>query len=56
MEHTKDQTPFLPLSGTRKVLRTPTNPFEEAATAEVYVPKQVIVRRIQKKSLESILS
>jgi hypothetical protein len=33
---TKDQTPLLPLSGTRKVLRTPTNPFEEADTVEVY--------------------
>ena len=43
----KDQTPFLPLSGTRKVVRTPTNPFETAGTAEVFVPKEIIDRRIQ---------
>jgi hypothetical protein len=31
----KDQTPLLPLSGTRKVVRTPTNLTETAATVEV---------------------
>jgi hypothetical protein len=30
----KDQTPLLPLSATRKVVRTPTNPFEAAGTVE----------------------
>ena len=30
VEGTKDRTPLLPLSGTRKVVRTPTNPFEVA--------------------------
>jgi hypothetical protein len=44
---TKDQTPLLSLSGTRKVVRTPTNPFEEADTVEVFVPKEIIARRIQ---------
>jgi hypothetical protein len=44
---TKDQTPLLPLSGTRKVVRTPTNPFETTDTVEVFVPKEIIVRRIQ---------
>jgi hypothetical protein len=44
---TKDQTPLLPLSGTRKVVRTPTNPFEVAGTVEVFVPKEIIARRIQ---------
>ena len=44
---TKDQTPLLPLSGTRKVVRTPTNPFEAAGTVEVFVPKEIIARRIQ---------
>ncbi len=43
----KDQTPLLPLSGTRKVVRTPTNPFETADTSEVFVPKEIIARRIQ---------
>ena len=43
----KDQTPLLPLSGTRKVVRTPTNPFETAAHSEVHVPKDMIARRIQ---------
>ena len=42
----KDQTPFLPLSGTRKVVRTPTNPFETAGTAEVFVPKEIIAQDI----------
>ena len=37
----KDQTPLLPLSGTRKVVRTPTNPFEAAGTVEVFVPKGI---------------
>jgi hypothetical protein len=44
---TKDQTPLLPLSGTHKVVRTPTNPFEATGTAEVFVPKEIIARRIQ---------
>ena len=44
---TKDKTPLSPLSGTRKVLRTPTNPFEAAGTVEVFVPKEIIARRIQ---------
>ena len=44
---TKAQTPFLPLSGTRKVVRTPTNPFETVGTVEVFVPKEKIARRIQ---------
>ena len=50
LAQTKDQTPFflyLSLSGTRKVVRTPTNPFEEADTVEVFVPKEIIARRIQ---------
>ena len=38
---------MLPLSGTRKVVRTPTNPFEEAGTVEVFVPKEIIYRRIK---------
>ena len=32
---------MLSLSGTRKVVRTPTNPFEAAGTAEVFVPKEI---------------
>jgi hypothetical protein len=44
---TKDQTPLLPLSGTRKVVRTPINPFEVTDTVEVFVPKEIIARRIQ---------
>ena len=44
---TNVQTPLLPLSGTRKVVRTPTNPFEAAGTIEVFVPKEIIARRIQ---------
>jgi hypothetical protein len=44
---TKDQTSLLTLSGTRKVVRTPTNPFEVTGTVEVFVPKEIIVRRIQ---------
>jgi hypothetical protein len=28
-------------------VRTPTNPFEEAGTVEVFVPKEIIDRRIQ---------
>ncbi len=43
---TKDKTPLLPLSGTRKVVRTPTNPFEADDTVEVFVPKEIIARRI----------
>ena len=30
-----------------KVVRTPTNPFETADTVEVFVPKEIIARRIQ---------
>ena len=37
-------------SGTRKVVRTPTNPFEVAGTVEVFVPKEIIARRIQEIS------
>jgi thiamine pyrophosphate-dependent acetolactate synthase large subunit-like protein len=44
---TKDQTPLLSLSGTRKVVRTPTNPFEETDTVEVFFPKEMIAQRIQ---------
>ena len=47
LTQTKDQTPLLPLSGTRKVVRTPTNPFETAGNVEVFVPKEIIARRIQ---------
>ena len=47
LTQTKDQTLLLPLSGTRKVVRTPTNPFETAVTVEVFVPKEIIARRIQ---------
>ena len=47
LTQTKDQTPLLSLSGTRKVVRTPTNPFEAAGTVEVFVPKEIIDRRIQ---------
>ncbi len=47
MGQTKDQTPFLPLSGTRKVVRTSTNPFEVTDTVEVFVQKEIIDRRIQ---------
>ena len=47
LAQTKNQTPLLPLSGTRKVVRTPTNPFEEADTVEVFVPQEIITRRIQ---------
>jgi hypothetical protein len=43
---TKDKTPLLPFSGTRKIVRTPTNPFEEADTVEVFVPKEIIARII----------
>ena len=34
------------LSGT-KVVRTPTNPFQTVNTVEVFVPKEIIARRIQ---------
>ena len=47
LAQTKDQTPLSPLSGTRKVVRTPTNPFEVSDTVEVFVPKEIIDRRIQ---------
>ncbi len=46
LAQTKDQTPLLPLSGTRKVVRTPTNPFEVTDTVELFVPKEIITRRI----------
>ena len=49
LAQTKDQTPLLPLSGSRKVVRTPTNPFEAAGTIEVFVPKEIIARRIQER-------
>ena len=42
---TKDQTPLLPLSGTRKVVRTTTNPVETAVNAEM------LSCTFQKKSL-----
>ena len=48
LAQTKDQTPLLSLSGTRKVVRTPTNPFEVTGTVEVFVPKEIISRRIQR--------
>ena len=38
-------TPLLSLSGTRKVVRTPTNQFETTVNAEVHVPKEIIPRR-----------
>jgi hypothetical protein len=44
---TEDQTPLLSLSGTWKVVRTPTNPFETVTDAEVHVPKDIIARTIQ---------
>jgi hypothetical protein len=44
---TTDQTPLLSLSGIRKVVRTPTNPFETTVNVEVFVPKEMIARRIQ---------
>ena len=47
LAQTKDQTPLFPLSGTRKFLRTPTNPFETSGTVEVFVPKEIIAKRIQ---------
>ena len=45
--HPKDQTPFLSLSGTRKVVRTPTNLFEVVDNGEDFVPKDIITRRIK---------
>jgi hypothetical protein len=45
--HTRDQTPFLPLSGTRKVVRTPTTPLETVVNGEDFFPKDIITRRIQ---------
>ena len=44
---TETQTPFLTLSGTRKVVRTTTNPFETVDTDDMFVPKEIIARRIQ---------
>jgi hypothetical protein len=38
---TKDQTPVLSLSGTRKVVRTPTNPFETVDNGEEHVLKNI---------------
>jgi hypothetical protein len=49
---TKGQTPLLSVSGTRKVVKTPSNVFEEAVNNEVNVPKEIIVRRIQEISVE----
>ena len=43
LAYTKDQTPLLPLSGTRKVVRTPTNPFETVDNAEVHLQKKLCV-------------
>ncbi len=43
--HTKDQTPFLSLSGTRQVVRTPTNPFEVSVNAEAHVDDVVRISR-----------
>jgi hypothetical protein len=45
LAHTKDKTPLLPLSGTRKVVRTTTNPVETAVNAEM------LSCTFQKKSL-----
>ena len=45
--HGQDTTPFLSPSGTRKVVRTPTNPIESVVNTEVLVPKEIIVKRIQ---------
>jgi hypothetical protein len=36
-------------SGTREVVRTPTNLFEVVSNGEDFVPKDIIARRIQKK-------
>jgi hypothetical protein len=44
---TKDLTTLLLLSGTRKVVRIPTNPFEVGNIVEVFVSKEIIVPRIQ---------
>ena len=41
----KDQTPLLPLSETRKVVRKPTNPFEMVVNGEVHVLKDIITER-----------
>ncbi len=35
------------IPGTRKVVRTPTNPFEVDDTVEVFVRKEIIAPRIQ---------
>ncbi len=35
------------MSATQKVVRTLTNPFETDVTVEVFVPKEIIARRIQ---------
>ncbi len=43
----KKKAPLLPLSGTRKVVRTPTNPFESVVTVEVFVPKEIIAREFK---------
>ena len=42
---TKDQTPLMSLSGTRKVVRTPTNPLETPVNTEVHVPKEIITQK-----------
>jgi hypothetical protein len=40
----------LPALVRNSVVRTPTNPLEAAANAEVHVPKEIIARRIQEIS------
>jgi hypothetical protein len=45
--HPKDQTHLLSFSGTRKIVRTPTNLFVPSANGEDFVPKDIIARRIQ---------
>jgi hypothetical protein len=60
LSHTKDQTPFLTLSGSQKVVRTPTNPFEEVVRDELFVPKEIIARmakwniRVRKQSCKQV--
>ena len=50
---TKDKTLLISLTGTRKVVRTPTIPFEVDVhdSSEVYVPKEIIDRQIQSVGL-----
>jgi hypothetical protein len=51
--YTKDQTPLMPLSGTRKVVRTPTDSFETADNVEVHIPEEIITDEFRKSLLES---